>query len=222
MPGPGSGSPLGRAPPHTWRQISSAGRGRDSALGSLGALWPSLERCWWCSVLTVFTFYLWLNTGTPVTAAINSSMARSVSPPPPQSAAITDLIITISLTNGGCSLAKPDRDKLVPSSTETPSIRQRRGEKCRWQRSGGLFWRAGAEWWPSCFCSGRVSDPSINFISLLNRHYVKMRQDGPGIFKFCQSKVSPSALLLPIARFNGNLSNKLLETPIHIKLVATL
>ena len=35
MPGPGSGSPLGRAPPHTWRQISSAGRGRDSALGSL-------------------------------------------------------------------------------------------------------------------------------------------------------------------------------------------
>ena len=137
-------------------------------------------------------------------------------------AAITDLIITISLTNGGCSLAKPDRDKLVPSSTETPSIRQRRGEKCRWQRSGGLFWRAGAEWWPSCFCSGRVSDPSINFISLLNRHYVKMRQDGPGIFKFCRSKVSPSALLLPIARFNRNLSNKLLETPIHIKLVATL
>ena len=137
-------------------------------------------------------------------------------------AAITDLIITISLTNGGCSLAKPDRDKLVPSSTETPSIRQRRGEQCRWQRSGGLFWRAGAEWWPSCFCSGRVSDPSINFISLLNRHYVKMRQDGPGIFKFCQSKVSPSALLLPIAQFNGNLSNKLPETPIHIKLVATL
>ena len=44
-------------------------------------------------------------------------------------AAITDLIITISLTNGGCSLAKPDRDKLVPSSTETPSIRQRRGEE---------------------------------------------------------------------------------------------
>lgn len=95
----------------------------------LGALWPSLERCWWCSVLTVFTFYLWLNTGTPVTAAINSLMARSVSPPPPQPAAITDLIITISLTNGGCSLAKPDRDKLVPSSTETPSIRQRRGEE---------------------------------------------------------------------------------------------
>ena len=136
-------------------------------------------------------------------------------------AAITDLIITISLTNDGCSLAEPDRDKLVPSSPETPSIRQQREER-RVQRSGGLFWRAGAECWPSCFCSGRVSDPSINFISLLNRHYVKMRQDGPGIFKFCRSKVSPSALLLPIAGFNRNLSYKLPETPAHIKLVTTL
>ena len=132
---------------------------------------------------------------------------------------VVAFIITISLTNGGCSLAKLIETNWFPVQQKPPASgsSERRGE-CR----GGLFWRAGAECWPSCFCSGRVSDPSINFISLLNRHYVKMRQDGPGIFKFCRSKVSPSDLLLPIAGFNRNLSYKLPETPAHIKLVTTL
>ena len=86
-----------------------------------------------------------------------------------------------------------------------------------------LFSRGGKCQTRVCFCLlSPCLIPSINFISLLNRHYVKMRQDGPGIFKFCRSKVSPSALLLPIAGFNRNLSYKLPETPAHIKLVATL
>ena len=130
MPGPGS--PLGRAPPHTWRQISSAGRGRDSALGSLGALWPSLERCWWGSVLTLFTFYLFEYRDH---SHYSHQELECIVYPRPAShhrAAITDLIITISLTNGGCSLAKLIETNWFPVHQKHPASgsSERRGE-CR-------------------------------------------------------------------------------------------
>ena len=91
--------------------------------------------------MTLFTFYLCLNTGTTVTTAINSLMAQSVSPPPLQPAAITDLIITISLTNGGCSLAKLIETNWFPVQQKHPASgrSERRGEYREGRGAGVCF-----------------------------------------------------------------------------------